>query len=132
MMINIGKRFPTGNIAFFSSRNAALFEFKMMQHTTLSIEVHHCTMSELKTQVLILADVLACFSINCADLKQHPNPDFLPNSVNITLETCVDIANEYLQSYNIVTEKLSCSVCSLHQCNFAGYTKFSFLIVLSN
>ena len=100
MMVNIGTRTVPVNIAFSSSRNAALFERKVLQNTTLSIKLHHCTLSELKTKVFTLADVLACFSIHCADQKQHSNPDFLTKSINNTLQTCVDIANEYLQRYN--------------------------------
>ena len=56
MMVNIGARVATVNIAFSSSRNAALIERKMLQYTTISIKFHHCTLSELKkTQVFILS-----------------------------------------------------------------------------
>ena len=48
-----------------------------------------------------MSDVLACVSVHCVDQKQHSKPDFLTNSVNITLQTRVDIANEYLLAYNI-------------------------------
>ena len=74
MMINIGTRVATVNIVFSTSRNAALIENKMLQYTTLSLTFHHCTLSELKTQVCTLSNVLACSSINCADQKQHPKP----------------------------------------------------------
>ena len=47
-MVNIGTRVAPVNIAFSSSRNAALFERKMLQYTTLSIKLHHCTLSEIE------------------------------------------------------------------------------------
>ena len=100
MMVNIGTKIAPVNVAFYSSRNASLNERKMLHYTTLSIKVYHCTLSELKTQVFTLSDVLACVSIHCADQKQHSNPDFSTKSIDNTLQTCVDIANEYLQAYN--------------------------------
>ena len=96
MRINIGTRVAPVNIAFSSSRNAALIERKMLQYTTLSIKLHHCILSEIKTQIFTMSDVFACVSVHCVDQKQHSNPDFLPKSVNITLQTCVDVANEHL------------------------------------
>ena len=100
MTVDIGTRLAPVNIAFSSSRNAALNERKMLQYTTLSIKLHHCTLSEKKTQIFTFSDVLACVSIHCADQKQHSNPDFLTKSIDNTLHTSVDIANEYLQAYN--------------------------------
>ena len=90
-----------GGRFFSTSRNAALIESKMLQYTTLSMKLHHCTLSEIKTQVVTLSDVLACVSIHCADQKQHSSPDFLTKSVIITLQTWVDISYDYLQAYNI-------------------------------
>ena len=43
-----------------------------------------------------MSDNLACDSIHGVDQKQHSNLDFLTESVNNTLQTRVDIANEYL------------------------------------
>ena len=63
-MVNIGTRIALVNIAFSSSRNAALFERKMLQYTRLSIKLHQCTLSEMKTQVFTLSDVLACISLH--------------------------------------------------------------------
>ena len=80
------------NIAFYSSRNAASIERKKLQYITLSIKLHCCTLSGIKTQVFTLSDVLACVSLHCADKKQHSNPDFLTKSIDNTLPTCVDIA----------------------------------------
>ena len=100
MMVSIGKIFAPVIIVFSSSRNAALFECKLFQYTTLSIKLHNWTRGEIKTQVFTLSDVLACVSNNCVDQKQHANPDFLTKSVDFTLQTCVDIANEYLHAYN--------------------------------
>ena len=64
MIVNIGTRVVPVSIAFSSSRNAALIERKMLNYTTLSIKFHHCTLSELKTQIFTLSDVLACVSIH--------------------------------------------------------------------
>ena len=101
MMVNIGTRVAPVYIAFSSSRNAAFVERKVMQYTTLSIKFHHCTLSEIKTQIFTMLDVLACVSVHCADQRQHSIPVFLTKSIDNTLQTCVDIANEYLQAYNI-------------------------------
>ena len=48
MMVNIGTGVAPVNIAYSSSRNAALIERKMLQYTTLSIKYLHCTLSEKK------------------------------------------------------------------------------------
>ena len=101
MMVNIGTKTALVNIAFSSSKNSALIERKVLHYTTLSIELHHCTLSEIKTQVFTLSDVLLCVSEHCADQRQHSIPDFLTKSIDNTLQTCVDIANEYLQAYNL-------------------------------
>ena len=77
MMVNIGTRVTPVNIAFSISKNAALIERKMLQYTTLSMKLHHCTLSEIKTPVFTLSDVLACLSTLCVDQKQHSNPDVL-------------------------------------------------------
>ena len=71
MMVNIGKKIAPVNIAFSSSRNAALIERKMLHYITLSIKLHHFTLSEFNTQVFTLSDVLACVSIHCADQKRN-------------------------------------------------------------
>ena len=94
MIVNIGTRVASVNIAFSSSRNAALIERKMLHYTTLFKKFQHCTLSEVKTQKFTLSDVLACVSIHCSDQKQHSNPDFLTKPIDNTLQTCVDIANE--------------------------------------
>ena len=132
MMVNIGTRVASVNIAFSSSKNAALIERKMLQYTTLSIKLHLCTLSELKPPVFTLSNVLACVSIHCMDQKQHSNVDFLTKSVNDTLKTCVDIANEHLQAYNTGVGVESHVFCSLHQCKCAGFTMPLFAFVLSN
>ena len=68
-MVNIRTKITPVNIAFSSSRNAALIQRKVLQYTTISIKLHDCTLSEIKTQVFTLSDVLACVSIHCADQK---------------------------------------------------------------
>ena len=131
-MVNIEARVTPVNIAFSSSRNAALFQRKMLQYTTLSIKLHHCTFSEIKTQDFRLSEVLACVSTHCADQKQHTKPDFLTKSINIQLQTCVYKANEYLRAYNTGAGVITHVFCSLHQCKCAGYTMFLMTFVPSN
>ena len=116
MIKNIGTRVAPLIIAFSSSKNAALIERKTLQYTTLSIKLHQCILSETKTQFFIMSDVFACVSVHCVDQKQHSNPDFLTKSVNNTLQTCVDVANEYLQAYNTGADVKNYLFCSLHQC----------------
>ena len=100
-MVNIGTGVAPVTIVFHSSRSVALFERKKLQNTTFSVKLHNCILSELKTQVFTLSDVLVCVSIHCAGQKQHSNQDFLTKSINNRLQTCVDIANVYIQAYNI-------------------------------
>ena len=45
-MVNIGTRVAPVNIAFSSSRNAALIERKVLQYTTFCKELRHCSMSK--------------------------------------------------------------------------------------
>ena len=131
MIISIGTGVAPANIAFPRSRSAALIERKMLQNnTTLSIKLYHCTSSEIKTLVFTLSDIRACVSIHCADEKQQSNRDFLTKSVEITLQTCVDTAIEYLHVYNTVVKRHN--FCSLHQCKCAGYTMFFKTFLLSN
>ena len=92
-MVKFGRGVAAVNIAFPSSRCAALIERKMLQNASISIKLHHCTLSEMKIQVFTLSDVLACVSIRCADQKQHSNRNFLTKFIRNTLQTCVDKAN---------------------------------------
>ena len=132
MIANIGTRVAPVNNAFSSSRNAALIERKMLQNTTFSKKFYHCTLSEIKTQVFTLSDVLALVSIHCADQKQHSIRDFLTKSIDITLQLCVDTANEYLQAYNIGGCVKNHLFWSLHKFKRAVYTRFLLTIVFSN
>ena len=132
MIVNIGTRVAPVNNAFSSSRNAPLIERKMLQNTTLSKKFYHCTLSERKTQVFTLSDVLALVSIHCADQKQHSIRDFLTKSIDITLQLCVDTANEYLQAYNIGGCVKNHLFWSLHEFKRAVYTRFLLTILLSN
>ena len=123
------------NIACFSSsssRNAALIECKVLHYTTLSIKLHHCTLSEINTPVFTLSDIVACVSIHCVDQKQHSNPDFLTKSVGKMLQTCVELANDYLQTYNTGAGVKNHVFCTLRHCKCAGYTMLLFAFVLSN
>ena len=130
MIVNMRTAVATINIGFSSSKNAALIERKMLQYKTLSMKIHHCPLSEIKTQVFTMPDVLACVSIHCTDQKQHLNRDFLTKSIENTLQTCFDIANEYLHAYN--TGVKNHVFCRLHQGKCAGYTRFLIPFVLSN
>ena len=94
MMANIGTRVAPVNIVFSSSRNAALIERKMLQYTTLSMKYHHYTLSEIKTQIFKMSNVLACVSVHCVDHRQHSIPDFLTESIDNTQQSCVDVVNE--------------------------------------
>ena len=98
MKVNIGTRVAPVNIAFSSSKNAALTERKMLQYTTLSVQYHHYILSERKTQIFTILDVLACVSVHCVDQRQHSIPDFLTKSIDNTQQASVDVANEYLQA----------------------------------
>ena len=131
-MVNIGTRAAPVNIASSSSRNAVLIECKMLQYTTLSIKLHHCTWSEIKTQIFTRSDVLACVSVHYADQRQHSIQDFLTKFIDNTLQTCVDIANGYLQAYNIGGCVKNHLFWSLHELKSAVYTRFLLTIVLSN
>ena len=131
-MVNIGTGVAPVNIAFSSSKSAALIELKMFQNITLSIKLHPFTLSQIKTQVCTLSDVLACVSIHCSDQKKHSNRYFQTKSIDNTLQTCVDIANEYLQAYNTGVGLKSDGFCSLHQCKCAGYTMFLITFLLFN
>ena len=102
------------NIDFSSSRNAALIEREMLQYTALSIKTHHSTLSEIKTQIYTMSDILACVSVYCADQRKHSISDFLTKNIDNTLQTCVDIANEYLQAYNTGADLRNHLFCSLH------------------
>ena len=132
MMVNMRTANATVYIAFSSSRSAALIERKMLQNTSLSIKFHHCTLSEMKTQVFTLSDVLALVSIHCADQKQHSIRDFLTKSIGKTFQLCVDTANEYLQVYNIGGCVKNHLFWSLHEFKRAVYTRFLLTIVLSS
>ena len=131
-MVNIGTRVAPVNTAFSSSRNAAVIERKTLQYTTLSKKLHHFTLSEIKTQTFTMSDVLACISVHCADQRKHSIPDFLTKSIDNTLQTCVDIANENLQAYNIGGCVKNHLFWSLHEHKRAVYTRFLLPVVLSN
>ena len=132
MLINIGPRVAPVNKAFSSWKNAALIERELLQNTTLSIKLHYCTLSQLKTQFFTMSDILACVSVHCADQRQHSIPDLLTKYFDNTLQTCVDVANEYLQAYNIGGCVKNHLCWSLHDFKRAVYTRFSLTIVLPN
>ena len=53
MIVNIGTGVAPVNIAFSSSRSAALIERKMLQNTKLSIKLHPKTLSKKKPKYLL-------------------------------------------------------------------------------
>ena len=96
-MVNIRTRVATVNIAFSSSRNAALTVPKKLQYTTLSIKIHHGT---LKIPKFLHYQTTLLVSQYIARIRNNTQVrSFLKKPVNITLKTCVDIANEFLQAY---------------------------------
>ena len=62
MMVNIGTGVAPVNNAFSSSKNAALIERKMLHYTTLSIRLHHCTLSEKKPSFYIVRRPCLCLN----------------------------------------------------------------------
>ena len=62
MIVNMRTAVATVNIAFSSSKNSALIERKMLQYTTLSIKLHHCTLSEKKPSFHIVRRPCLCLS----------------------------------------------------------------------
>ena len=83
-MVNTRKKVAMMNIAFSGSRSTASKESKKLQYTTLSLYTERNKNP--------LSDDQTYLSIQCADQKQHSNPLLLTKSVNITLQTSVDIA----------------------------------------
>ena len=79
-MVNIRTGVAPVNIAFSSSKSVALFQRKILQNTTFSVKLHRYALSETKTQVFTLSDVLACVSIHCAD--QKPETTLKPGLFN--------------------------------------------------
>ena len=74
-----------------------------------------------------------CLSLNTLRGSETTlNPEILTKSVEITLQQCVDVANEYLQAYNTGADAENHLFCSLHQCKCAGYTMFLFAFGLSS
>ena len=61
-MVNIGTKVAPEYIFFSSSRIAALIERKMLQYTTLSIKLHHCTLSEKKPNFHNVRRACLCLS----------------------------------------------------------------------
>ena len=59
-MLNIGTRVATVNIVFSISRKMALIERKVLQYTTKSIKLNHCTLSEQLCFYIIKS---FCFSL---------------------------------------------------------------------
>ena len=68
-----------------------------------------------KNPIFTILDVLACVLILCADQKQQLILDFLTKSFDNTLQTCVNVANEYLQVYYTGKNVKNHLFCSLNQ-----------------
>ena len=133
-MINIGTGVAPVNIVFSSSRNAALIERKMLQDTIITYKTPSLYIERNRNLNFHVVRRL-CFCLNrldCADQKQLSNPDFLTKSIDKTLQTSVDIANEYLQANNTGAGVRSHVFCCLQQGKCEGYTLFLIKFVLSN
>ena len=58
-MVHMEPRVAT--VSFFStSKNAAFIGHKKLPYTKLSLQLHLCSLSDLKTHALTLSNVLAC------------------------------------------------------------------------
>ena len=93
--MNIGIKVATLNIVFSTVKNPALYECKVLQYTTLSMKIHICTLSELKAQPYTLSNILACLE-RLRGPETTLKQDFLTKSDSNTLQTCLNIAIEYL------------------------------------
>ena len=62
MIVNIGTGVAPVNIAFSSSKSAALIQRKMLQNTTLSRKLHHCTFSEKNPSFYIVRRPCLCLN----------------------------------------------------------------------
>ena len=89
MMMNNGTRVAMVNFVFSTSRNTALIERKMVQYTTISIKLHHFTLSEQTPHVFTISNVFDFLSKFCTGQKQHSKQYFLTKSDSITLQTGV-------------------------------------------
>ena len=72
-----------------------------------------------------------CLYLNTTDQKQHLIPEFLTKSFDNKLQSCVDVANEYLQVYSTSADVKTYLFCNLCQYKSAGYTMLLFAFVLS-
>ena len=71
----------------------------MFQYTTLSIKHHHYTFSENRDPIFYNFR-RPCLCLNTLRGSETTfDPDFLTKSLDNTLQTCVDVANEYLRAY---------------------------------
>ena len=131
-MANIGTGLEPVNIAFSKCRNAVLIERKMLHCTTLSIKLHHYTLSEIKNPSFCIVR-RPCLCLNTLRGSETTlEPGLFKKSNDITLQTCVDTANEYLQAYNRAVDVRRHGFCSLHQCKCAGYAMFLKTFLRSN
>ena len=131
--VDIGTRVVTLENVFFSiSRDAVLIERKMLYYTILSNKTHHCTMGELKAHVFILSNLFDCLPIPCADQEQHSNRDFSLKFEKNTLQTCVNIAFEYPQRWNVSTGVINHLLRGLEQSKWTCFTVFLSAFVLCN
>ena len=129
MIVNIGTRVAPVNIAFSSSRSAALIERKMLQNTKLSIKTQSLYNKRKKPKFPHCQTPWLVFQY-IARIKNNTQTGTLTKSIENTLQTCVDISNEYLHEYN--TGVKSHVFCSLHQSKCAVYTMFLITFVHCN
>ena len=100
-----------GEPCFFYFKKCGLSEPKMLQCTTLSIKLHHCTLSKLKTQIVRdFRTSLNALRGQKSALKLYISTETYSN----TLQTCINIAFEYLQAWSIHANVLNRHCCSPH------------------
>ena len=109
----IGTKVATVNIASFRSRHAVLIERKTLQYTILSIKLHHCTLSGLKTQVSTLSFVLGCLSTHFTDLKRHSNPTFL---INLLIKRCKHVLTWQMSTLRCTIKAQALKIISFGVC----------------
>ena len=124
MIVNMRTAVATVNIAFSSSRNAALIERKMLQVHNIIYETPSLYIERTKNPIFFHYQTALLVSQYIARIRNNiqTRTFFWKKSVINTLQTWVDMANEYMQAHNIgagVKKHLSCRV---HYCKCAGYT----------
>ena len=123
----------TVNAAFSCSTNAALIDFRNVAVHIIIYETPSLYIERSRNPpfYIIRRPCLSLNTLRGSETKFKPDFFFKKSVIN-TLQTCVDIANEYMQAYNIGAGVKKHLLCRLHQGKCAGYTIILFAFVLSN